>query len=132
MYTYTVPREKASPALTVSRETKERGERLAKEREGAGLRQVDLAAELHAAKLLPSPRYQTVSDWELGLAEPSLEQLTWLRERFGFDWGWFFSGKEAEKELAAYRRVVRVVLETEGLTRLGDLVADGIRKEGRK
>lgn len=36
-----------------------------------------------------------------------------MRERFGFDWGWFFSGRDAQKELAAYRRIVRVVLATE-------------------
>lgn len=56
------------PTLTVSRETKERGQRLAAARNAVGLRQEDVAAELCAASLLPSPRYQTVSDWELGKA----------------------------------------------------------------
>jgi transcriptional regulator with XRE-family HTH domain len=109
-------RESATPTFTVSRETVERGKRLAKARKDEGLRQEDLAAELCAAGLIPAPRGQTVSEWELGAREPSLEQLTWLRDRLAFDWGWFFSGADPKKELAAYRRMAKIVLATEGAT----------------
>ncbi len=104
--------------LTVSRETSlARGERLAKAREVAGLRQLDLAAELVAAGLVKGkPRAQTVSEWELGEKEPGLDQLTWLRERLGFDWDEFFTGREPKKEAEAYRRIRKIVAAAEGIT----------------
>lgn len=106
-------RESTSGERTHSRE---RGARLQQARKAAGLRQKDVARELCDADLLPNPREQTVSEWERGESDPNLKQLTWMRERYGFDWSWFFSGADPRKELAAYRRIATVVLATEGLS----------------
>lgn len=102
----------------------------ARKKAGAGT-QADVAQELCDAKLIPAPRHQTLSEWEKGEREPNYEQLTWLRERYGFDWEWFFSGEDLAKELAAYRRIARIVMETETPTRppgSPERTADGLQE----
>lgn len=105
--------ERASGEHTPGREKQGWGARLQAARKRAGLTQTEVAIELVSAGILAEPRYQTISEWEREERAPTIPELTWMRERYGFDAEWLVSGREPGWEAAAYRRVRAAVLEIE-------------------
>lgn len=79
------------------------GERLKQAREGAGLTQAGLGAQIGKPK-------QNVWDWETGRAQPSLDTITKLAEALNVSAGWLAFGEERTmiQKLAADQAAVGI------------------------
>jgi transcriptional regulator with XRE-family HTH domain len=115
-------------------EREERGKRLADARKAKGLRQIEVAE----AVIPPDsedgvPRFQTVSEWERGLREPTVSELTALRELLDFGWDWYFTGRTGDAEATAFREIAGIVDRVRAAT---SAAADGkpavFAREGAK